>query len=159
MVTTKTGKMQSYLITDLPNYSVHLVCEDCFKCSESYLIMLAHEVRCGFWRYGSGGWTFPQIFHYILLLCSRWQQRGSLTEWCQTWKWVWSKGMELNSSIWKKFAPIDIHWCLLNVNGDQIVNMSTVGRWVVRFSSGSPPLVQTFMSATCRVFFNVGKNA
>ena len=37
-----------------------------------------------------------------------WQKR------CLTWKFTWSKGVPLNSSVKKKNAPIDIHWCLLN---------------------------------------------
>jgi len=44
--------------------------------------------------------------HYILLPSNRWQQSGSLTKWCLTWKGVWSKCMELNSSTQKKY----IHW-------------------------------------------------
>jgi len=36
----------------------------------------------------------------------------------------------------EKIAPYDIHRCLLNVYGDQTVDVSTVRRWVVRFSSG-----------------------
>jgi len=36
----------------------------------------------------------------------------------------------------KKIAPNDIHRRLLNVYGDQIVDVSTVRRWVARFSSG-----------------------
>ena len=35
----------------------------------------------------------------------------------------------------EKMAPIDIHQHLLNVSGDQIVDVSTVRQWVVRFSS------------------------
>ena len=37
----------------------------------------------------------------------------------------------------KKMAPIDICQCLLNVYGDQTVDVSTVSWWVVHFSSGS----------------------
>ena len=36
----------------------------------------------------------------------------------------------------EKIAPTDIHQCLLNVSGDETVNVSTVSRWVVWFSSG-----------------------
>jgi len=36
----------------------------------------------------------------------------------------------------EKIAPNDIHRRLLNVYGDQTVDVSTVRRWVVRFSSG-----------------------
>jgi hypothetical protein len=37
----------------------------------------------------------------------------------------------------EKIAPNDIHRCLLNVYGDQTVDVSTVRRWVARFSSGN----------------------
>ena len=33
-------------------------------------------------------------------------------------------------------VPTDIHQCLLNIYGDQTVDVSTLRRWVVRFSSG-----------------------
>ena len=36
----------------------------------------------------------------------------------------------------EKMAPIDIHQYLLNVYGDQTVDVSTVRQWVVHFSSG-----------------------
>jgi len=36
----------------------------------------------------------------------------------------------------EKTAPTDIHWWLLNVDGDQTVDVSTVRWWVVLFSSG-----------------------
>ena len=37
----------------------------------------------------------------------------------------------------EKIAPVDIHWCLLNVYGDQSVNVSTVRQWVMHFSSSN----------------------
>ena len=46
-------------------------------------------------------------------------------------------------------APTDIHQCLLNVYGEQIVDVSTLRLEVVYFStgdSGSSPLVQMFTS-------------
>ena len=57
----------------------------------------------------------------------------------------------------EKIAPTAIHGCLLNVYEDQTVDMSTVRRWVVHFCSddgvsGSPPLMQIFMSTACRLF-------
>jgi len=61
----------------------------------------------------------------------------------------------------KEMAPTDIPQCLQNVCGDQ----NTIVRWwVVHFSSGnsdsgSPPLVQTFMSVALRLLFITGKNA
>ena len=71
-------------------------------------MMLAHDIRDGCWWYGRRDWAFLPIFHYILVLRDRWQQRGSLTTWCLTWKCIWSKSMSLNSS--KKIALINIHW-------------------------------------------------
>ena len=66
-------------------------------------IMLAHDARGRCWYYCSRGWAFPPVLHYILLLCDRWQQRNSLTNWHLTWKWVWSKSMSLKSSMWEKW--------------------------------------------------------
>jgi len=37
----------------------------------------------------------------------------------------------------EKIAPNDIHRHLLNVYGDQTVDVSTMRRWVARFSSGN----------------------
>ena len=59
----------------------------------SYFIILAHDIWGGCWWCGSRVWNFPPIFYYVLLLCDRWQQRGTLTEWWLTWKCVWSKGV------------------------------------------------------------------
>ena len=36
----------------------------------------------------------------------------------------------------EKMAPIDIHRCLLNIYGDQTVDVSAVRQWVVRLMSG-----------------------
>jgi len=108
--------------------------------------------------------TFPSIFHYILLLCDRWQQRGSLTKWHLTWKCTWSKGVSPNPSRWKKIAPIDIYRHLLNICRDQPVNMSTAKQRVVGFTSGnsdsgSPLVVEIFTSTAFRLLFTAGKNA
>ena len=81
-------------------------------------------------------WTFLSMFCYILLLCNRWKQRGSLTTWHLTWKCVWSKGVSLNSST-QKMAPVNIYQCLLNVYGAHTVAVSTVRQWLVWFSSGN----------------------
>ena len=64
----------------------------------------------------------------------------------------------------KKIVPTDIYQHLLNVGGDQTVDVSAVRQWVVCFSSdninsGSPPLVQIVTSAACRLLFIAGKNA
>ena len=92
--------------------NLHLLCkitwkyEDHSESNASYFIILAHDVRGGCWWYGSRGWTFPPIFHYMLLLCDRWQLRGSLTEQCLTWKHVWSRDVEWNSSMMEKPHPL-----------------------------------------------------
>ena len=67
-----------------------------------------------------------------------------------------------------EFLHVGKEWhprmCLLNVYGDQTVDVSTVRQWVVHFSSGdsgSPLLVQTafsFTSTACRLLFIAGKN-
>ena len=65
---------------------------------------------------GSRGWIFPTIFHYMLLPCDRWQQMGSLTKWCLTWKCEWSKGVSLNSTMQKKLHPLtftDVCWTFM----------------------------------------------
>ena len=103
----------------LPSY------KGCSESHASYFIMLAQSTRDGCWWYGSRGWTFPPISHFILFLCDRWQQKDGLTEWHQTWKCVWSKGVSLNSALQDKMAPTDIHGCLLNGYGDQMVGLST----------------------------------
>jgi len=54
----------------------------------------------------------------------------------------------------EKIALIDIHRHLLNVYGDQTVDVSAVRQGMVHFSNArSLPLVQIFMSMPCRLFF------
>jgi len=48
-----------------------------------------------------------------------------------------------------KMAPVGIHWYLLNVYGNQTVDMTTVRKWVVPSSSGDSNVEQaTFRMAT-----------
>ena len=124
--------------------------EGCSERNASYFIMSAHDIRGGCWWYDSRARNFPPTFLYMLLPCNRWQQRGRLTKWCLTRKYIRSKGVELNSSTWKN-APTDICQHLLNICWAQTVDVCTVRRWVVHFSrsnSGSTPMVQIVMSAT-----------
>ena len=78
----------------------------CSESNASYFILLAHNVRGRCWWGGNRGWTFPPIFLYVLLPCDRWQQRGSLSQQCLTWKCRWSKGVSLNASMQKKRHPL-----------------------------------------------------
>ena len=48
------------------------------SCVIQTTVTAPHDITGGCWWDGSRGWTFPQIFHYMLLLCDRWQQRGSM---------------------------------------------------------------------------------
>ena len=64
----------------------------------------------------------------------------------------------------EKIAPTDIHNDLLNISGDQIVDVSAVGWWVVHFSSDhsgsvSVVLVQIFTSVERRLLFIAVKKA
>ena len=94
----------------------HVLHEDFSKSNASCVIMLAHDVTGRCWLYGSRDQTFQLMFHYILLLCDRWQQKGSLSKRCVIWKSVQSKGMSLNSSTRKQFHPLtltDTFWMFI----------------------------------------------
>ena len=119
------------------NNKCHISCsyDGSYESNASYFMMLAHDIKGAWWRYGSRSWTFPPTSRYILLPCDRWQQSGRLTKWRLTWKRGWSKSVSLNSSMQKKTASINIHWRVLDVGGDQTADVSTVRRWVVPFSN------------------------
>ena len=138
--------------------------EDCSESNTFCFIILAHNVRGGCWWYSSRDWE-PSPIYSITFCCD--MTDGSREA-------VWSnsirhrsaseaKHVSLSSSMWKKIAPIEINWCLLNFYGDQTVDVSTV-QVVVCFSSGdrnsgSHLLVLIFVSLTCRLFFIASKNA
>jgi len=73
--------------------------------------------------------------------------------------------VELNNKYCtEKIVAIDICQCLLNVHGDQTVDVSTVSWWVVGFrsgdgDSGSPLLVHILTSMVSRLLFVAGENA
>jgi len=93
--------------------------KDCSESNASYFMMLAYSIRGGCSWYGSRGWTFLLIFHSILLLCDRWQQRGDVTKLCLTWKYMWSKDVSFNFSMQKKMHPLtftDAYWTLMETN-------------------------------------------
>ena len=104
--------------------------EGCSESKISNFVMLAHSVRAGCW-YGSRGWTIPLILCYLLLPCDRWQQRGSLKN------VIWHESAhEAKMCHWiPPCGKSSTHWCLLNVFGDQTVDVSTGWQWVVHFSS------------------------
>ena len=64
----------------------------------------------------------------------------------------------------EKMAPVSLHQCLLNVFGDQTVDVSMMRQCVVHFSSddsGSSLLMQIFVKAACSSYsyFAGKKNA
>ena len=75
--------------------------------------------------------------------------------------------------MWKKTTSIGIHQCLLNISGDQTVDINITRRWVVCFSNdaiiaavkqwvnsaGEDFLFIFFMSTICRLLFIAGINA
>ena len=55
----------------------------------------------------------------------------------------------------EKMAPIDIHQHLLNIYGDQTMDVSTVRWWVVYFSSG----LQHWVTSTAADFYECSTQA
>jgi len=88
-------------------------------------MMLAHGIR-GWYKWdGSGGGTSHQ-YCYTLLLCDRWQQRGSLTKWRLRRRCVWSKGLEVNSSMrkkWRQLTYVNACWMFLVKMQNYVVTM------------------------------------
>ena len=108
----------------------------------------------------------PSQQYFVMFCCCAkdGSRGGSLTEWHLIQKYMWSKGLDLNSSVQKKMAPTDTHQCFLNVYADQAVAVSTVKQWVLHFSSGgsdsgSLQLVRIVTSAACRLLFIADENA
>jgi len=126
----KNIKNENLLLCMYIKYIVYFM-RAALKSNASYFIMSIHNGRC--WWYSSRGWTLPPTFHYMLLLCNRQQQRGTLMEWHLAWKCVGSKGVSVNSSMWKKMASIGIHCCLLYGFGDQTMDGSIVRRYWCAF--------------------------
>jgi len=63
----------------------------------------------------------------------------------------------------KKMPSTDIHQCLLNIHGDQTVDVNTLRWWAVCFSSGdsdngSLPLMQIFRRMAGRLSFTTSEN-
>ena len=108
--------------------------EGCSKSNASDFTTLIHSVRGGCWWSGSRGWTFPTL-HYILSLCNRWQHRES-EKMASNMEVCMNQSCVTEFLHAEKMAAIDIHSCLLNVYGNQTVDMSTVRQWVMCFSSG-----------------------
>jgi len=116
-------------------------------------VMLSILLR---WLTAQSGWQWRLNFHTNILLnfVAVWLPLFcSLTEWYLTWKYRWSKGMELNFSMWKK----ELH-PLAFIDAGCLRSWSEHSE-VVHFTSGSPVLVQIFMSAACRLLLFADESA
>ena len=128
------NEMVIFVTTVLEMYIQYNLYSGCSESNVSCFIMLTHNVRGGCWWYGSGCWTFPTTSHYNFVAV---QPKG------QSDKMVYGIiarmkqrcGTEFLHEI--KIVLTDIHWCLLNVCGDQTADMSTVRWWMVCFGSGN----------------------
>ena len=97
----------------------------------------------------------PSQYSFVFCYCATDGSRGEVWQ-----NGVWHRSVyEANVLNWiplcEKLVPTDIHWHLLNIYGDQTVNVRTARWWVVCFScgdsdSGTPPLWKIFMSSACR---------
>ena len=105
------------------------LCEGCSESNASYFIMLAH-VRGGCWWCGSRDWTFPP--NIPLDAAAVWQMaaEGQSDKLASDMEVYINEGCLIESLHTGKMAPTDIHQCLLNISGDQIVDVSTV-RWLL----------------------------
>jgi len=126
--------------------------------------MFAHNIRGWWWWCSSRHWTFPPILHYMLLQCNRWLQSSSLTERHLMRKCVWSKEVQLNSSIWRNLHPMTfINACWTFTKTKQWMWAQKGSRWyisaVATDDSGSPLLVQIITSVACRLLFSASENA
>lgn len=87
-------------------YYSFIVCiwkyEGYLESNACYFTMLSHDIRGRCWYYGSRGWTFLTILHYILLLSDQWQQGNILTQRNLTWKC----GVSFNFFVRKKWQPL-----------------------------------------------------
>ena len=110
------------------NFSkINIIYETCSKSNASYFVMLAHDVSSGWWWYGSRGWTFP--LHFVAM----WQTAAE----AQPDSVEFDMGVQMKQRCVTEFlhvekiASIDIHWCLLNIYGDQTVDFNSEAWWCV----------------------------
>jgi len=93
--------------------------------------MSTHHVGDGCWFYGSRGWTnTPLCFVTVQQMAAEWQSykmASGMEVWMKQ-RWV------IEFLHMENMVPIGIYWHLLNISGDQPVDVSTVRWWVVQFS-------------------------
>ena len=112
------------------------------------------------------------VFHYTLLLCDRWQQGGSLTEWRLTSKCIRCKGVSLISlqKKWHLLAFFYVCWKCLWIflvskqwmrahrGGGLCISAKVMATWK---TSHIPDSHEDFffMSTACRLLFIAAENA
>ena len=102
----------------------------------SYFMMLAHDIGGGCWWYGSRGRTFRADILLNFVAMRQMTAEGQSDKMASDME-MWMKHRCVTEFLHaEQIAPSDIHRRLLNVYGDQTVDVSTVRRWVARFSSG-----------------------
>ena len=124
---------------------------------QNYSSILLYGPQCQRWIGGMAVEDEP--FHqYSITFCYCATDGSRVAKWPNG---VWHESVnEAKVCHWiaEKAASTNIHWHLLNVYEDQTMDVSTMRPWVVCFSSVnsngvSPPLMQVFMSAACRLLF------
>ena len=95
------------------------------------------------------------IFCHVIVV------RSSPTKQCVTWKSVWNKDVESDSSIQKKWHPVTvINTCWMFMETKQWMWAQWGCGWcisAVATDTGSPPLAQIITSMACRLLFIFGK--
>ena len=139
--------------------------EGCSKSNVSYFITSAHNTWSKWW-YGKRDQTSRQ--HSFTWYCCVTDASRGVVIWCCMKKRCVNEFLHV-----EKIASIEIRWCLLNIYGDQTVDVSTMRhneaqwgtmrQWVVCFSSGdvdsgSHLLMQAFRSTACRLLFITSEN-
>jgi len=104
--------------------------EGCSERNASYFMKLAHIQP---WIGGMAfeNWTFPPISHGIFLDVWQVAAKGQSDVVCVCVKQKCGTEFLHTHTHTHTHKCADIHQCLLNVYGDQIVDVSTVRRWVV----------------------------
>ena len=93
-------------------------------------MMLAHEVDI----HGMADVEPSHQYSTTFCCCVTDSSRGAVWQ-NGVWHGVWMKERSVTEFLHKeKIAPTDIYWCLLNVDGNQTVDVSTASWWVVFFS-------------------------
>ena len=144
--------------------------KSCSKSNGSYFIISANDIKGGFWLDEK---VEPSHQCSVSFCCHVIDgSRGALlTKWCLIWKCVWSKRVELNSSMLKKWLQlIFINACWIFMENKECMWAQRCSGWCVSAEmtvmwktshvlDDYEQLLQVFMSVTWRLLFIAGENA